>query len=78
MVATWFTLHFTPTSSSWLNLVERWFRELTEKQVRLDDFRSVSELITAIEGCLAVANANPKPLCDMPLRSNYPGQSRTL
>ena len=34
-----FTLHFTPTSSSWLNLVERWFRELTEKRVRRGEFR---------------------------------------
>ena len=38
-----FTLHFTPTSSSWLNLVERWFRELTEKRVRRGSFESVPE-----------------------------------
>ncbi|MFH1087947.1 MAG: IS630 family transposase [Chloroflexota bacterium] len=56
-----FTLHFTPTSSSWLNLVERWFRELTEKRVRRGSFCSVSELIAAIEEYLAAANADPKP-----------------
>ena len=44
-----FTLHFTPTSSSWLNLVERWFRELTEKGVRRGNFESVPDLIAAIE-----------------------------
>ncbi len=56
-----FTLHFTPTSSSWLNLVERWFRELTEKRVRRGSFQSVPELIAAIEEYLAASNANPKP-----------------
>ncbi len=56
-----FTLHFTPTSSSWLNLVERWFRELTEKRVRRGSFCSVPELIAAIEEYLAAANADPKP-----------------
>jgi transposase len=56
-----FTLHFTPTSSSWLNLVERWFREITEKRIRRDSFESVSQLITAIEEYLAVTNENPKP-----------------
>ena len=56
-----FRLHFTPTSSSWLNLVERWFRELTEKRVRRGNFNSVPELIAAIEEYLAMANADPKP-----------------
>ena len=42
-----FTLHFMPTSASWLNLVERWFRELTEKPVRRGSFESVPELIAA-------------------------------
>ncbi len=56
-----FTLHFTPTSSSWLNLVERWFRELTEKRVRRGSFESVPQLITAIEEYLAASNADPKP-----------------
>ena len=56
-----FMLHFTPTSSSWLNLVERWFRELTEKRVRRGSFESVPELIAAIEEYLAASNADPKP-----------------
>jgi len=57
-----FMLHFTPTSSSWLNLVERWFRELTEKRVRRGSFGSVPELIHAIEEYLTTSNADPKPL----------------
>jgi len=56
-----FNLHFTPTSSSWLNLVERWFREITEKRIRRDSFESVPQLIAAIEEYLAVTNKNPKP-----------------
>jgi transposase len=56
-----FKLHFTPTSSSWLNLVERWFRELTEKCVRRENYTSVPELIASIEEYLAVTNADPKP-----------------
>ena len=44
-----FVLHFTPTGSSWLNLVERWFRELTDKQIRRGAFGSVAELTQAIE-----------------------------
>jgi hypothetical protein len=51
-----FVLHFTPTSSSWLNLVERGFRELTQKRLRRGVFRSVPELIAAIEEFLAVHN----------------------
>ena len=47
-----FHLHFTPTSSSWLNLVERWFRELTEKALRREVFHSVPDLISAIEAYL--------------------------
>jgi transposase len=56
-----FQLHFTPTSSSWLNLVERWFRELTDKAIRRGVFRSVPELIAAIEEYLRVHNDDPKP-----------------
>jgi hypothetical protein len=44
-----FHMHFTPTSSSWLNLVERWFRDLTDKRIRRGVFRSVPELVEAIE-----------------------------
>jgi transposase len=56
-----FHLHFTPTSSSWLNLVERWFRDLTEKALRRGVFPSVPDLIAAIEDYLATHNADPKP-----------------
>ena len=54
-------VHFTPTSASWLNLVERWFVELTEKQIRRGIHRSTRELITAIEHYLAVTNETAKP-----------------
>ncbi len=56
-----FHLHFIPTSSSWLNMVERLFGELTEKAVRRGVFRSVPELIDTIERFLEHHNANPKP-----------------
>jgi transposase len=56
-----FHLHFTPTSSSWLNLVERWFRELTDKMIRRGVFHSVDDLIDAIEEYLRVHNNDPKP-----------------
>ncbi len=56
-----FHLHFIPTSSSWLNLVERWFRELTDKALRRGVFHSVPDLIEAIEEYLEANNENPKP-----------------
>lgn len=56
-----FVLHFIPTSSSWLNLVERWFAELSEKAVRRGAFRSVKELQRAIQEFLTAWNANPSP-----------------
>lgn len=56
-----FHLHFTPASSSWLNMVERWFRDLTDKAIRRGVFHSVKDLITAIEGYLKANNDNPKP-----------------
>jgi transposase len=56
-----FRLHFTPTSSSWPNLVERLFRELTDKALRRGSFNSVPELITAIQEYLDAHNENPKP-----------------
>lgn len=55
-----FRLHFIPTSSSWLNLVERWFRDLTDKRIRRGSFRSVADLIDAIEDYIRHHNANPK------------------
>ena len=56
-----FQLHFTPTSSSWLNLVERWFRELTDKALRRGIFHSVPDLIDSIEEYLDAHNDNPRP-----------------
>jgi transposase len=55
-----FHLHFTPTSSSWLNLVERWFRELDDKAIRRGVFGSVPSLIAAIEEYLEANNEDPK------------------
>jgi transposase len=56
-----FVLHFTPTSSSWLNLVERWFAELTTKKLRRGAHRSVRQLNTDIRGWIETWNANPQP-----------------
>jgi transposase len=56
-----FHLHFTPTSASWLNLVERWFRELTQKRIRRGTFPSTSALIQAIREFLDATNADPRP-----------------
>jgi transposase len=56
-----FVPHFIPTSSSWLNLVERWFGELTRKAVRRGVFFSVPDLVQAIEAFLAAWNADPQP-----------------
>ncbi len=56
-----FHLHFTPTSSSWLNLVERWFREITDKAIRRGVFHSVPDLVAAIDDYLQANNDNPKP-----------------
>jgi len=56
-----FHFHFTPTSSSWLNQVERWFRDLTDKNLRRGIFASVPELIASIESYLNAHNADPTP-----------------
>jgi transposase len=56
-----FVLHFTPTSSSWLNLVERWFAELTSKKLRRGAHRSVRELNADIRAWIETWNDNPKP-----------------
>lgn len=56
-----FHLHFVPTGSSWLNLVERLFRELTSQRIRRGTFKSVPELEAAIQGWLDEHNADPKP-----------------
>jgi transposase len=56
-----FHFHFTPTSSSWLNMVERFFRDLTENQLRRGAFTSVEQLQKAIFACIQQHNAQPKP-----------------
>jgi hypothetical protein len=53
-------MHFTPTSSSWLNLVERFFADLTEDVIRSGSFASVQELVDDINAYLAERNANPQ------------------
>jgi len=55
-----FHLHFIPTSSSWLNLVERWFREITDKRIRRGTFQSLHDLIAAIKEYLENHNQNPR------------------
>jgi len=54
-------VHFTPTSASWLNMVERFFRDLTHNQLRRGSFDSIEELISAIEEYLVQHNADPTP-----------------
>jgi transposase len=56
-----FTLHFTPTYSSWLNLVERWFAELTTKWIKRAAHRSVRDLVASIRTWIATWNDNPRP-----------------
>jgi transposase/transposase-like protein len=56
-----FHQHFVPTSSSWLNMVERWFRDLTDKRIRRGIFKSVTDLVAAIEAYIQQHNNNPKP-----------------
>ena len=56
-----FVLHFTPTSSSWLNLVERWFAELTTKKLRRGTHRNVRDLNADIRGWIKTWNENPRP-----------------
>jgi transposase len=56
-----FHVHFTPTSASWINLVERWFATLTEKQIRRGTHRSVRQLEKAIKAYLEITNHSPRP-----------------
>jgi transposase len=56
-----FVMHFTPTSASWLNMVERFFRDITDKRIRRDTFGSVGELERAIASYVAQHNDDPKP-----------------
>jgi transposase len=54
-------LHFTPTSSPWLNQIERWFADITRKRIRRGTFRSVRDLIKAIQDYIRLYNQNPQP-----------------
>jgi hypothetical protein len=54
-------MHYTPTSSSWLNLVERLFAEITRQQIRRSAFKSVADLEAAIDAWIAAWNAKPTP-----------------
>ena len=56
-----FHMHLPPTSSSWLNMVERFFRDITHQRIRRGVFRSVPDLEAAIDDDIAMHNANPKP-----------------
>jgi transposase len=56
-----FNLHFTPTSASWMNMVERFFRDITTQRLRRGVFASVPELVSAIDDYIAHHNTNPKP-----------------
>jgi transposase len=56
-----FVMHFTPTGASWLNMVERFFRDLSENRIKRDSFTSVAELELAIDLYIAAHNAEPKP-----------------
>ena len=56
-----FHLHFTPTSSSWLNMIERWFGELTRRRIRRGTFASVKELVGAIHEYIRINNQDPRP-----------------
>ena len=56
-----FHLHFTPTSASWLNLVERFFAEITRKRIRRRSFKSVAELVATVQDYIKQNNQNPKP-----------------
>ena len=54
-------MHFTPTSASWLNMAERFFRDITDKRIRRDSFASVAELELAIDLYVAHHNIDPEP-----------------
>lgn len=56
-----FHLHFIPTGSSWVNLIERWFREITDKRIRRGAFKNVGQLIETIMTFVEAHNADPKP-----------------
>ena len=57
-----FHMHFTPTSASWLNMVERFFRDITSKRIRRGAFPSVRHLVAAIDSYIEEHNMDPKPI----------------
>jgi hypothetical protein len=63
-----FHLHFTPTSASWLNLVERWFAELTNRKLRRSAHRSVAELEADLNAWIQAWNDHPRPCVDQDRR----------
>jgi transposase len=82
-----FVMHFTPTSASWLNMVERFFRDISENRIRRDSFTSVAELEQAIAQYIEHHNKNPKPfiwtasasdILAKVTRRGRAGQSRTI
>ena len=87
---TGFHVHFTPTSVSWINLVERWFAALIEKQIRRGVHRSFRELEATIKDYLALTNASPRPfiwtktadeiphICGTLLSANFKDVSRLM
>ena len=70
-------MHFTPTSSWWMNLVERFFRDLTQDAIRSGSFTSVAELVKAITGHLEERNLNPKTVRLETEGTRHPGQDPT-
>jgi transposase len=71
-----FQMHFTPTSSSWMNLVERFFGELTNDCIREGSFQSVRELIRAIEEYLVGETKSPSDTCGEPKARRFSARSR--
>jgi transposase len=63
--------HFTPTGSSWLNQIERWFAEITRKRIRRGTFRSVRDGIKAINEYIRIYNKNPRPSTGSPPRAAF-------
>ena len=72
-----FKMHFTPTSSSWLNLVERFFADLTGDVIRAGSFTSVNDLVRDIKAYLAAAQRRAKAVCVAGKGCRYPGQDQT-
>src|SRR5277367_6792360 len=71
-------VHFTPTSSSWLNQVERWFAEITRKRIRRGTFRSVRELTIAIDDYIRTYNYNPRPFHWVSSAAASSGRSKNI